>query len=383
VIDSLESLEGLRAAWETLLPKATHASIFMTWEWQCTWWRHYGAGRPLRVIVAEDANGVCAIVPLYVQPQPFAPGLKAAVLRFVGTGADTSPDDLDPLIDSAHAGALAERLAAFVLEELPGWDVLHLTDLHATSSFRMALEQKLANAKRWRVRTGVSARISYLRLPATWDEYLQTLSRDRRGTVRRTRRKVESESGAKFFVWQDGPGLDAAIDRLVVLHRQRWTDKGEAHAFSTSAYVNFHRAVMHACFAQDRLRLYCLEVEGAIIAMYYCYRFENQVFYFQGGFDPAFERLRPGLCLMGYAIEQSIAEGNKIFDMLRGEYDYKRQWAKETRETYFVSAYASGFKIFLYQLKRERWPQWKQVIKKHGRRLRTRFSSIPSEGPRA
>jgi len=57
------------------------------------------------------------------------------------------------------------------------------------------------------------------------------------------------------------------------------------------------------------------------------------MYYFQGGFDPAMSKLRPGLVLMGHAIEQAILEGTRTFDMLRGEYEFKTHWAKERHET--------------------------------------------------
>lgn len=61
--------------------------------------------------------------------------------------------------------------------------------------------------------------------------------------------------------------------------------------------------------------------------MYYCYAWRGTTLPFQSGFDPQYEKLSPGLTLMGFAIEQAIREGQTCFDMLRGEYDYKKRWA--------------------------------------------------------
>ncbi len=357
-VETLEALDGLRGQWDLLAQSAPAGSVFTTWEWQRSWWRHYGNGQRLCVLAAYDADRLVGILPLYIQRVSPVPRVPVNLLRFLGAGGETAPDYLDPLLapdaEETAAGTLVEAAL-----ELEGWDLLSLGDMDAQSVFARVLRDALAR-RGLPTRTGVSARISYVALPESWDAYLNTLGRDRRYTVRNTRRKLEREPGARFFVWDGTARLDDAVDRLVSLHHRRWQEKNEQHAFATPSYVAFHREVMHACATRDWLRLYCLERAGEIIAMYYCYRYRGGVFYFQGGFDPAYEKLRPGLCLMGYAIEQAIAEGNSVFDMLRGEYDYKKQWAKEIRETSYVMAYRRTAPAFVYWLRRSVLPAAKR-----------------------
>jgi CelD/BcsL family acetyltransferase involved in cellulose biosynthesis len=363
VADSPRQFEALREPWTRLAETATQASIFTTWPWQWLWWRHYGAGQALRIVVVKDGNDVVAIAPFYVQAAASFPGARTEVLRFIGTGGDTAPDYLDALIRPGDEARVAPALAQFLVDSLDGWDVARITDMPAESPLRSALSRVLSRARLgWEA--GVSARISYINLPPTFEEYLGTLGRDRRYTVRNTRRKAEQQPGARFFLWDDAATIDRAVARLAELHHLRWEQKGEAHAFSSPAYVGFHRDVMQACRERDWLRLYCLEVQGAVVAMYYFYRFRGTAYYFQGGFDPQFERLRPGLCLMGYAIEQAIREGDRVVDMLRGEYEFKRQWAKETRETHQLVAYRSNPRALAFRWRHSVVPRVKGRIKR-------------------
>jgi CelD/BcsL family acetyltransferase involved in cellulose biosynthesis len=75
------------------------------------------------------------------------------------------------------------------------------------------------------------------------------------------------------------------------------------------------------------------------------------------------ERLRPGLCLMGYAIEHAIGEGHAQFDMLRGEYAYKRQWARQTRETHELIGYRGNPRALAYRARFSFLPRFKGRIK--------------------
>ena len=362
IVDMLQAFEALRERWNALAEAATHASIFSTWMWQWYWWRHYGGAHALRILVVEDAGELVGLVPLYIQRVSPFPGLPVGMLRFMGTGGDTSPDDLDALIRPGYEAQVAPLLAHHLVHKLGGWDIAHVTDMHADSEFRAALRTAFGQA-RLEMEESVSARIAYASLPQTWDEYLAAMHRDRRYTVRNTRRKFEGQPGARFFLWDDAATMDAAVDRLIALHHLRWQRKGEEHAFSSPEYMHFHRDVIRACHQQGHLRMYCMEADGAVMAMYYCYRFRDAVYYFQGGFDQHYERLRPGLCLMGYAIEHAITEGNRVFDMLRGDYDYKRQWAKETRETHQVLAYQCTARALAFRMRYSHMPRIKRGIK--------------------
>ncbi|BAU47911.1 cellulose biosynthesis protein [Sulfurifustis variabilis] len=360
-IDTDDGFRALREEWDALVQAAAAASIFTTWEWQYLWWRHYGGGQKLRLLVARAGGRLVGVFPLYVQRVTPLAGVGAGLLRLIGTGGDTSPDYLEPPLAPGHEADAARVLvdAALAIE---GWDVLAWSDLEPDG----AIDRAAMAALRERglpARRGTSARISYVPLPASWDAYLESQSRDRRYTIRNTRRKFEREPGARFLVW-DGASLDDAFDRLTALHHKRWQTRGTSHSFDSSTYNDFHRAVMRACRERDWLRLYSLEREGEIIAMYYCYRFRGTVYYFQGGFDPQYEKLRPGLCLMGYALEHAIGEGQRVFDMLRGEYDYKKQWARETRETCFTIAYRRTAPAFVYWLRRSLLPEAKRLAQR-------------------
>jgi CelD/BcsL family acetyltransferase involved in cellulose biosynthesis len=110
---------------------------------------------------------------------------------------------------------------------------------------------------------------------------------------------------------------------------------------------------MHALAARGRLRLYCIAVGETLAAVYYCYAFDGEVAHFQGGFDPQYHNLSPGAALMAYAIEQAIAEGARVFDMLKGEYPHKTIWTNARRRTLGVRAYRPSLRGRLLQLRRE------------------------------
>ncbi|MFZ5892881.1 MAG: GNAT family N-acetyltransferase [Myxococcota bacterium] len=368
VVESLSEFESLGPAWEELQEQAILTSVFETHDWQYLWWKTYGRDRKLRLLVASAEGKLVGVLPLYIQTQTVM-RCPVRVLRLVGTGGDTSPDDLGAVLARGREREVAEALAEAV-SQLSGWDLLLLTDMHAESDFTRAIGEKMRAMGLHCVQSRCE-RISFLSLPSSWDAWLQSLHGDRRYRVRNTRKKLNAAHKVRFFVWDDPATLDQAVDRLVELHHKRWRSAGRTdHGFASAEYVGFHRAVMAACLKHDRLRFYCLELSGEIAAMFYFYRFRDTVFLMQSGFDPDHSALKPGQVLLGYIIEHAIGEGMKTLDFLRGEHRYKDELATGQRETVQVTAFRQTPGAWVYRTRRQILPALKAKALRAAERLR-------------
>ena len=365
VLARADAFAYLAPEWNRLHAEATAASVFNSWIWQFQWWQVYGGGQALRLLVARQGDRVVGILPLYVQRIRVL-GVPVRVARFVGTGGDTAPDDLGPVLARGEEAAIAPVLARAALG-LRGIDAWRFSDLDPLSPFPDALRAAARGLGRPRADGGVE-RIALVELPATWDAVLRSLGRDRRWQLRRSRRRVAERHRARFFVWDDAAKLDAAIDRLAQLHRLRWAEAGATGAFRSQEYLRFHRSVMHSLLARRWLRLYCLEVDEAICAMLYCFRFRNRIYLMQSGFHPALGRLGVGRVLLGYALEHAIGEGNEAWDFLRGEHRYKEELATSHRETMSLDVFASTPAALASRARRVWLPRLKARLLRRERR---------------
>ena len=339
----------LAPEWNRLHDQSITASVFNSWIWQYQWWQAYGADQPLRLLVALEGGMAVGVLALYIQTIQVM-GVPVRLLRLVGSGGDTHPDDLGPVIAPEREDEIARKLAeaALCIGEV---DVIALSDIDPRSRFPAALERAAAEFGCDAVATPCE-RIAYVDLPTAWPDYLASLTSDHRRLIRHARQKTEAAHRVRFFVWDDAAGIDQAVDRLVELHRARWSASGGSESFSSAQYVDFHRRIIKACFARERLRLNCLELDGEIAAITYCYRFRNRVYLMQAGFDPAKAKANPGRVLLGYALEHAIGEGNVVFDFLRGEHRYKDQLATGHRTTRCVRVFRNTRGALAYRLRR-------------------------------
>lgn len=341
--ESDDAFDELADAWRALAERSAASSIFSTWEWQSSWWRHYGAGsgHRLRLLtVWDDSNVLVALLPYYiasVKVLSFVPKREAFL---VGTGGDTSPDYMSALIDARVEEVATRLLVDAFMARRHEWDALRFLDVQE-GRFAQELQRALSTSTRFAT-TEPASTIRIARLPASWDDYLATLDNDRRKRIRYQRRNAEKKIASTMRVCKEGDEVRVTFDHLVRLHRKRWGERGENEgSFRTQNYVEFHREAIEKCSHRDWVRLYRLDAGEEAAAVLYCYRYRDEVLFFQSGFDPALEKFSIGQILLGYAFESAIGEGRTVFDMLKGDHAYKRSWANDTRQTCEILAWRS------------------------------------------
>ncbi len=327
IVATSDGFEALEDRWNGLIERSPDCSVFQTFPWLSTWWRIFGEDRQLRIILAHDHERLVGLLPVYIERSSLLPILGLSKLRLIGYGGDTTPDDLGPILDDADRDAIMTTLVDGLDSLRHEWDIAEFDDLDPKSP----LIQVMSERREDEVELVDGARIAYVDLPASFDAYLAKLSSNRRWKLRRGRKKLFEHTAYRFHVVRSQEDLDRHYPDLIRLHRDRWQGRAEDIGFSTRTYVDFHQDVMAEMLKRDCLRLMLLIGDQGAIAASYCYRWRDGFYFFQGGFDKSFEPFRIGEVLMGHAIEQATVEGMRVYDMLRGEHDYKKSLTDKTR----------------------------------------------------
>lgn len=357
IIATSDALAGLKDRWGDLVERSPDCSVFQTFSWQTIWWRIFGRGRDLRVILAEDEGRLVGLLPVYIERTDLVPAIGLRKLRLIGYGGDTAPDDIGPLLSADDRDRAVDTLIEGLMSIQDAWDVAVFDDLHPDCPLMAALRDRFEG----RVEITEGVRISYVTLPETFDDYLAKLSSNRRWKIRRGRKKLNQHKPYQFKLIATQEELERYYPELVQLHHDRWEHRSDEFGFSTEGYVEFHRTVMAAMLEEDCLRLMVLANEDGVIAANYCYRWRDGFYFFQGGFSRDYERFRIGEVMMGHAIEQAIGEGMGVFDMLRGEHDYKKSLTDQVRTRANMQLYRSTLRTLSYRTLRAGYRQMRRM----------------------
>lgn len=328
-----DQLWDRRRDWAHLQRASATRSLFLTWEWQESWWRHMGHGDLWPVSVhAGDGQEPVALVPLYRDRVRWR-GLPLRTLRLVGDGSGDG-DDLDAIVRAGHEGAAARALLR-LLDGRRDWDLLELHPVPAGSAFLMSLERA---ARRY----GMTMRretygCTYTPLPGSWDDYLATLPSRLRSRVRSLLRRTVDSDDATLHRVTSAAELDRGLDLLFELHQQRWQAAGGPGAFATAARREFFRDVAFRALQHGWLRLYTLTVGEQPVAVQIGYAYDGVFLQVQEGFAPAAAAASPGVALRAAVLRECIADGLHAYDNLLGTPPQKMRWGGTVRHVHRLS----------------------------------------------
>ena len=305
--------DALAGEWNALLSRSATRTLFLTLEWQRTWWSGLGEG-DLRVLaMRDDAGALVGIAPLFFGAENLA-GSEVSLV-----GCREVSDYLDVIFDRAHEAdcyrALVEALAG---SGVPPWHEIGLCNIPETSPTAPILSE-LAQARGWRAELKFEDVCPIIQLPDSFDAYLAALDgKERRELVRKLRRAGE-EAQVVFAV--DGASLDRDVDDFIRLMAASAHDKAD---FMTPRMERFFRLMARAMFDAGWLELSFLEIEGVRAASYLNFVYGDAVLVYNSGLDPMkFAHLSPGQVLLGRLIEKAIRDGRRTFDFLQGDEVYK------------------------------------------------------------
>ena len=300
------SFPAVSPRWSELAEWAGYGSIFLTPRWQQSWWSEFGGdGLELCVILVgqEDA------------PQGLAPLMRRGdTLAFIG---DTELFDYHDFV--LAKGAAADFYATLVtcLRDEP-WRTLDLRSILEGSPTLRYLPE-LCTQQGYRVSVEQEDVSPGLRLPSTWEEYLDSLRKKDRHELRRKLRRL-AEEGEYRLVRSTPESLSQDLDLLLELMGE---SREEKRLFLTPARQSFFRRVTQEMQEAGYLRLFFLELAGQRVAGALCFDYAGRRLLYNSGYRLEQSGSSVGLMLKVLCLQQAMEEGLSYFDFLRGREPYK------------------------------------------------------------
>jgi CelD/BcsL family acetyltransferase involved in cellulose biosynthesis len=331
-VTSLEEFKGLAPEWEALLNTVPGHSIFLTWEWLYYWAIHYLAHSHLRILLAFDGHGrLVGIAPLYLRRSKEWAVIAVRELRLLGSEAVCS-SYLDLIVQEQHKPALLQSLYHYLFGDAGDeWDLLTLSAVSAESSTLDLWNELFAGAgKVGDVITTTCCPV--IRLPDNLHTYRASLGRYRRYTIQRKMRCLQKAGHMQFARATSPADVEAAFESVVTLHQRRWSSRPGGGVFTNERARRFHRDIVRVLSERGRVSIDLLLLDGRPIAGVYGFLYRDVYYFYLPGFDPDIApKASPGLLLLHQVIEQAIAGGAKIVDLLQGSQPYKLEWSTGLR----------------------------------------------------
>ncbi len=311
VIDNEKDFKEIQPLWNELYRSLSFSTPFQSWAWNFFYWKYFEGSKKLQLLVIRRESQLVGILPLWIRTNQ---GLK--IVEPVGT---RGTDYIHLLLVEKN---IKESLASFL-----DWvwetdlDILNLEDIPESSLVLEALVNLLEERS-----IPFSYRPDYcicyhIKLPSSWEEYLDLLSKRRRKDTLYYRRYVNRHCKEVSFVQRNISELKYHFE----LHQKSRKIKNDKGAYATQEARQFIKDFISCISCEDELEPYLLflslnnDYASTILGIETRgVRYDLTI-----GYDPLYSRYRPGTLLYGFDIEDCIKRGVSKYDLSRGPDPYK------------------------------------------------------------
>lgn len=324
VSEDFKNIQCTKIEWNRILLESVHPNIFQTWEWMAIWWKWFGKGRELKLIVLKEGVRTLAILPFYLDKVSIIPGLGLNVIKYIGDGGPVYPDYLGPIL-ADNSFTYGSILAKGLLEIGTQFDFVQLSDMRDDNSKGKDLIEKLGEQYVIEEQDGPVSPFAIL--PPDYESFLRGLSRRRRESIRRKLRKAKKGFRIKLDCFSSRDTVEDAFSILLSIYNRSLRGLEKREGFARPDYFEFHKDIALAFAGKGWLRLFVLWFDETPVAYVYGYFFDQKYWYYQTAFDLAFSKYGAGMVAIQMVIESMIQEGAREFDFLRGNESYKYHFA--------------------------------------------------------
>ena len=373
VVTSQKEFTELKPAWENLFQSNPNHTPYQSWEWNFTWWKHFGAPERLRLFVAEEDGKLIGIAPFFLRKRFY--GWPLPHLGFIG---QKRTDYLDFVVRAGSETNFFQQLFKYLQENRSEWMFVELKDVPDTSTNLPFFYQEVG--KVFPV-LGWEAQRLCVTVPLTndWESFLNTLGKRTRKDVGYDRRFFEKNVASEFKIFTNSSAVFDGLKDLIAVYRTRWQEEKGATRFEVDAVAKFEREICELFSHAGWYRLYLLYANKEPVAGLLGYVRNNKYFADSYAHSPAYHKYSVGNVLLGMAIEDCIKNQWTELDLTRGDESYKLRWNGQTKRNYHLKIFHNRTGMALASLAEgmyERASQSKMLNKLLAQYRKLRFGNV-------
>jgi CelD/BcsL family acetyltransferase involved in cellulose biosynthesis len=337
IITDEERFLKLAPDWDRLLERSATRSPFLRWDWISLWWAEEKKSFELAVAVLRDESGaVQAIAPL-VLGRPMA-GARRGLrhLAFMGGIGQIGSFRLDFIVPRGLENQLTPLLCRVFGELQHRWDMVRLVAVAEESPNLPHILQALRGC-------GVATEAvnthecDLIELPPSWHDYEMSRSGNWRSQMRRKWKAMEQEHHGRVALAGVDMAVPDAMSDLATLHARRWPEN--VSEYLRPAAQRFHHRLAERWIPQGRALLPFIQIGGRMAGAIYCLVEADTVYHYQTGWDPAYEHISMGKLAMAASVQLAIGKGARLYDLLPGEFEYKKRWCSSVRHVFDLESF--------------------------------------------
>ena len=328
---SIDACAALRAEWEQIAAAMAPRAPFHMPLWNELWWKHLSrAGLAQRddfyLHTVRDGGQLIAVAPLMITVAPAVGPCRTRRLNFFG--ADPNITEMHGLVcRPENEERVVIGLGQYFSDHSGSFDWLRWSGIRSGGAAHSWLEGQGRTA--WEEPV-----LNYwLPLPASWDEFRVSRSRNIKESMRKCYNSLRRAGHEfRFTVIADRDASRAAVERFFELHAAR------AEAQSRVRHPNYFgmepaREFLHEfcdeMALRGELRIFQLEIGGVIVATRVGFMLGSELYLYYSGYLPEWGRFSVMTTLLAEVLKWAIGQRLSIVNLSVGRDNSKLRWGPQ------------------------------------------------------
>ena len=325
VLNEIPEDPDLSEAWNNLVLAMDTPEVFLTYQWALAASRGFQQNLSALLVLMYEAEQLIGVAALAVDP-------KAPRAAFFLTSSTADYCDI------VSAPANRQTVLVALLEEIQkrGLSDLVLANVPANSATLKELPG-VAGASHFYVASRTAYNCGVVQLGG--EEERETLLRDlaSRGREKRALKKLSTLGAVKVIHLTEPEQIGTSLESIVSAQISRFLASNRVSPLVGSERRTFLAQLSELLSESGWLKISQLEIDGRPVAWNFGFRFGGSWFWYLPTFQPEFEHVSPGSCLLRLLVEEGAKDASlQWLDLGLGDEPYKDRYVNNTRQTRYV-----------------------------------------------
>jgi len=328
LIQTHKEFVKIRDQWNELLDNSGQKeNVFLRHEWLDVWWRAFGAGKGMFVILKFSGSQLEAAAPLML----FKDSYKGIPYKRISFIEDPNAPSADVILAQGHEERGLKSLFGYLYDRKGQWTVADLNKIDRCSSTVTLAAKILEEAgARFLVRNSMAS--PYIKIQGEFSDFLAKTSSKFRRQLKHKFNKLNRAGKVDFVVYED-PGPNGKFLKMAMdVSRASWKHRHRTSMVSTPERREFFSELSNIAARNGWLRIWLLYLDDKPIATEFHLEYMKRTHAMRGDFDEAASSLSPGSVLEAHIIEECFRNNLSEYDFCGLPYGYKLRWTTQLHE---------------------------------------------------
>lgn len=336
-ITNFDSFLDLEQEWNSLLEETLTNTVFLRHEWFKCWWKTYGVGKKLFVLLVKEEDKLIGITPLMISKDYFR-GFPIRKIGFIENNEVARSNFISPYSQNQ----IIEETITHLIRKRALWDVLIFNKIPMDTDTPEVL-QTICRKKGVAFLRQPSLHSPFLQINSDWDSFYKNMSQRFKKRLRYNNNRLKKLGDISIEKFSQPADAEACLADVFRIGRKSWLSKTGKSISSTRETKVFFSELAHTASSKGWLSIWLIKAGHKPIAFEYHLQYNDNVHALRSEFDEEYAAYSPGSVLDGHIVRNICLNGFKEYDMGGSTDTYKKHWTPSVREHCNILAFNRGF----------------------------------------